>query len=68
MGEETTDTGKALELLSIASLALQIHKLAGEGPLPVLEASVFAGDIAEEVLKRARTLLRKAEHDDPPGE
>lgn len=60
---------RATELLSIASMAAQIGKLAADTKPPAVEVSVIAGDIAVRALKLARALLdRDGGNDAAPGE
>jgi hypothetical protein len=62
MSGEPTDTEKAVELIHIASMAVQINKLAVENqPTPAYEAGALAREIADGALKRAKALLDKDE-------
>ena len=57
MSEETTDVGKAVELLSIATTVVQINRLAEETKPPASEVAALARAIAENALTRAQALL-----------
>lgn len=58
MGTPTEkDVSKVVRLLSVASTAIQINKLAAETKPPAKEAAALARGIAVDVLRRAKALL-----------